>query len=85
MPVSGGSSRPKATPAAATAPSPAVQALAPGETIQHRVRSGDSLWKLASRYGTTTEQIRADNGLSSNNLQVGQLLTIRAGRERVGG
>ena len=83
VPVSGGSMRSSNSPSAA--PTPASEAAAAVGTIQHRVRSGDSLWRLASRYGTTTEQIRADNGLSSNNLQIGQLLTIRAGRERVGG
>jgi LysM repeat protein len=53
--------------------------------VQHRVRSGESLWILASRYGTSPEQIRADNGLTSNLLQVGQVLRIRSSRDRVGG
>lgn len=46
--------------------------------MRHQVRSGDSLWQLASRYGTTVEQIRADNGLRGNALLPGQILLIRS-------
>jgi LysM repeat protein len=42
------------------------------------VRSGESLWLLASRYGTTVANIQAANGLSGSSLRVGQTLTIRA-------
>ena len=31
----------------------------------HTVRRGESLWKLARRYGVTVAQIRAENGLSA--------------------
>ncbi len=48
-----------------------------GTEVRHQVRSGDSLWQLASRYGTTVEQIRADNGLRGNALLPGQVLLIR--------
>jgi len=51
----------------------------PGTLVRHRVRTGDSLWLLASRYATTVDRIRADNGLSGNVLQPGQVLSIRAG------
>jgi membrane-bound lytic murein transglycosylase D len=50
-----------------------------GTLVQYRVRSGDNLWLIAARYGTTVERIRDDNGLRNNFLQVGQVLTIRAG------
>lgn len=58
--------------------------LAPGAEITHRVRSGDSLWRLAQRYGTTVDRIKADNGLSGNLLRPGQRLRIR-GSEGGGG
>jgi len=45
----------------------------------HRVRSGDSLWKLASRYGTTVDRIKRDNGLRSDKLTVGQKLKVNTG------
>lgn len=47
--------------------------------VRHQVRSGDSLWQLASRYGTTVERIRSDNGLNGNALLPGQILVIRTG------
>jgi len=45
-------------------------------TLTHRVRRGDSLWKLASRYGTTVDRIKRDNGLRSDRLHVGQFLRV---------
>ena len=58
----------------------AAPAASPGGTIQHRVRPGDSLWLLASRYGTTVDRIRRDNRLTSNLLRPGQVLTIQTSR-----
>ncbi len=45
----------------------------------HDVRRGDSLWKLASRYGTTVDRIKRDNGLRNDRLYVGQRLRINTG------
>ena len=45
----------------------------------HTVRRGDSLWKLASHYGTTVDRIKRDNGLRGDGLVVGQRLAIRTG------
>ncbi len=62
------------TAVAAAPPSPSLPS---GTEVRHQVRSGDSLWQIASRYGTTVEQIRADNGLRGNALLPGQILVIR--------
>lgn len=83
IPGRGGSSRAAAVakPAAAAAAGATVAAAPPipaGAEVRHQVRSGDSLWQLASRYGTTVEQIRADNGLRGNALLPGQVLVIRS-------
>jgi membrane-bound lytic murein transglycosylase D len=40
------------------------------------VRSGDYLGRIAERYGVRVSQIKNWNGLRSNNLRVGQRLTI---------
>jgi membrane-bound lytic murein transglycosylase D len=48
-------------------------------TLTLSVRRGDSLWKLASRYGTTVDRIKRDNGLRSDRLYVGQRLRINTG------
>jgi membrane-bound lytic murein transglycosylase D len=51
-----------------------------GKTTIHKVRSGDSLWILARRYGTTTKKIQELNGLKRTNLYIGQRLTVPAYR-----
>jgi len=54
---------------------------AKGQTVKHVVRKGDSLWILAKQYGTTVNQIRKLNGLSSNTLTRGQKLVILSGKQ----
>jgi len=46
------------------------------DKIRYRVRSGDYLGKIASRYGVRVSDIKRWNGLRSNNIRVGQRLTI---------
>ncbi|AEM70387.1 Lytic transglycosylase catalytic [Allomuricauda ruestringensis DSM 13258] len=46
------------------------------DQIRYRVKSGDYLGKIAERYGVGVSQIKRWNGLRSNNLRVGQRLTI---------
>lgn len=48
----------------------------PALTTHHTVRSGDSLWILARRYGTTVPKIMAANNLSGQTLTIGQRLAI---------
>lgn len=42
----------------------------------YRVRSGDFLGKIARKYGVRVSQIKQWNGLRSNNINIGQRLTI---------
>ncbi|WP_299213891.1 LysM peptidoglycan-binding domain-containing protein [uncultured Dokdonia sp.] len=44
--------------------------------VRYRVRSGDYLGKIADKYGVRVSQIKKWNKLRSNNLKVGQRLTI---------
>lgn len=44
--------------------------------IRYRVRSGDYLGRIANRYGVRVRDIKRWNGLRSNNLRIGQRLTI---------
>lgn len=46
------------------------------DRIRYRVKSGDYLGKIAERYGVGVSQIKNWNGLRSNNLRVGQRLSI---------
>lgn len=54
-----------------------VPSPGPGtDVIEYTVRSGDTLWLLAQRYGTTVDAIKNLNGLTSNMLNIGQALKI---------
>jgi len=64
----------KASPAAAK--SAAVKKPEPARGVTYVVKSGDSLYNIASRYGVTTKKIQEANKLSSFNITVGQSLTI---------
>ena len=44
--------------------------------IAYKVRSGDYLGRIASRYGVTVNQIKSWNNLKSNNIRAGQTLYI---------
>lgn len=54
-------------------PDPAPDA---GGSFLYTVRSGDTLWLLSRRFGTTVDAIKRFNGLTSDNLQIGQVLRI---------
>lgn len=49
-----------------------------GGSFLYTVRSGDTLWLLSRRFGTTVDAIKRLNGLTSDNLQIGQVLRIPA-------
>lgn len=73
-----------AVPAANTA---VVSRVNPGTNAQvaavtevsHRVKRGDTLWRIARQYGTTVDALSAQNGLSSEALQIGQVLKVKSG------
>ena len=51
---------------------------ATGDWIFHTVKSGESLFSLAKMYGSSIEELIQWNGLTSNNIKVGQ--SIHVGR-----
>ena len=46
------------------------------QRIAYKVKSGDYLGKIASKYGVTINQLKSWNGLRSNSIQIGQTLYI---------
>jgi hypothetical protein len=51
--------------------------LSPAKAVtRYEVRSGDSLWNIARKHGTTVAQLRAKNALGSNRIRPGQLLEV---------
>lgn len=50
---------------------------APAAIDAHRVRTGDTLWSIAKRYGLSVKQLQRINGLGEkSNLHVGQQLKL---------
>ncbi len=76
---------PTATPGGqkpAPTPTPAARATATptsapsGNEFEYTVHTGDTLWGLAVRFGTTVEAIKERNKLTSNTIYKGQKLII---------
>ena len=60
---------------------PAVQPIRSDEAPEaglYRVKSGDSLYEIAGRFGVSVNALKAVNGLSGSTLRVGQRLVIPA-------
>jgi membrane-bound lytic murein transglycosylase D len=56
-----------------------ARAGAPSQDVWNRthvVKSGDSLWIIAKRYGTTTQKIQEVNHLSTTRLRINQVLKV---------
>lgn len=47
-----------------------------GDRIRYKVKSGDYLGKIAEKYGVSVSSIKRWNGLRTNNLRIGQRLSI---------
>lgn len=50
------------------------------EQEEYLVRSGDSLWSIAQKHGTSISELRAANDLRGSRIYAGQLLAVPADR-----
>ena len=55
---------------------PSVSNVTPPTSKTYVVVSGDSLFSIAQRFGTTVDAIKSVSGITSNALSIGQQLTI---------
>ena len=46
------------------------------ENISYTVKKGDSLYSIAKQFNTTVNKIKDKNNLTTNSLNIGQILTI---------
>jgi membrane-bound lytic murein transglycosylase D len=67
-----------ASASSSSSSSSAQPASAPANATTYTVKSGDVLGKIAERHGCTVAQLKAWNGLTSNNIRVGQKLIVSA-------
>ena len=44
--------------------------------VSYTVQKGDSLYAIAQKFGTTVDKIKELNGLTNNNLSIGQILIV---------
>ena len=60
-------------------PPPVVTPPAPGADgpVYHTVVAGETLYGISRRYNTTVDQVKAYNGLTSNNIQPGMKLRVQ--------
>ena len=57
----------------------AAREVAAVSEFTHRVSRGETLWRIANRYGTSVENLRRTNRHAGDSLQVGQVLKISRG------
>ena len=67
-----------ASASSSSSSSSTAKAAAPANATTYVVKSGDVLGKIAERHGCTVVQIKSWNGLTSNNIKVGQKLIVSA-------
>lgn len=63
-------------------PAPKRKDVGSNYTATHKVKSGESLYIVAQKYGVTVSDLKEANNLSSNNLKVGQKLKVPQAKKK---
>ena len=58
-------------------PAPRYTAKPKQGSDTHEVQKGDTLYSISKKYNTSVEEIKEINGLRSNNISIGQILSIK--------
>jgi membrane-bound lytic murein transglycosylase D len=74
--LSGAGAKPAAKKEAAPEPKKAGATPAAPHGTRHTVESGDSLWTIAQKYGTSVGDLKRWNGLEGGKLKKGQVLVV---------
>jgi len=53
-----------------------IKAFAAGTTTSYTVKSGDSLWKIATTNNVTVDYLKILNKLTTNNINIGQVIKL---------
>ena len=56
--------------------------IAPTESDFYTVQKGDSLWKIATKFGITVDELKELNNLKNNTITVGQNLKVKLTEEK---
>jgi N-acetylmuramoyl-L-alanine amidase len=66
--------KPKSEPVVEPEPKPELVKLS---TVKgHKVKKGETLWRISQRYKVPLDELKKANGLKSNVIQIGQILAI---------
>lgn len=60
-----------------------TMAVSTADAASYRVKSGDTLWSIANKYGTSVSAIRSTNRLYSNLIHPNQVLNINGKKSSV--
>ena len=71
---------PEPTPAPAPEPTPEPEPVVPAGDVEYRVQSGDTLLRIAYKFGISTAALQSYNSITNpNRISIGQLLKIPTG------
>ena len=71
---------PEPTPAPAPEPTPEPEPVVPAGDVEYRVQSGDTLLRIAYKFGISTASLQTYNSITNpNRISIGQLLKIPTG------
>ena len=77
IPKSGTTSQPAPAPDVAEEPEPTPEPEPTATVVEYRVQSGDTLLRIASKFGISSSALQSFNSISNpNRISIGQLLKI---------